>query len=98
LQELKQPTPLYLLWGLLWLSVGGGCDDGGDCESGTPIPIGFGIAAINMGIAGGANNNFLSELKANNMLDKTIHPGETVYGLVGLPIETPDALVFKFKN
>ena len=88
-QQLKQPAPLYLLWGLLWVTINNGEGDV------TPIPVGLGIGAINVSIAAGANKKFLAEVKENNLLDKTIQPGETVYGLLGLPVETSDGVEFK---
>ncbi|MEO1052591.1 MAG: hypothetical protein AAFX87_18305 [Bacteroidota bacterium] len=80
-QQIKQPAPLYLLWGLLWVFINN-CDNG-DCSS-TPLPVGFGIGLINLGIAGSANKQLLMELSTNNILDKQIADGETAYGLIGL--------------
>jgi hypothetical protein len=34
--------------------------------------------------AGGANQNFLKELNTFNLINKTIKPGETVYGIIGI--------------
>jgi hypothetical protein len=83
-QQLKQPAPLYLLWGLLWVVIYK-CDgpNPDDCST-TPLPVGLVIGVGNMAAAGSANDKFLTELNSNNILDKTIAPGETVRGLVGI--------------
>jgi hypothetical protein len=52
----------------------------------TPIGVvlGPGLAIGNMVGAGGANQNFLKELNTFNLINKTIKPGETVYGIIGI--------------
>ncbi|HEX5171682.1 MAG TPA: hypothetical protein VFW11_21030 [Cyclobacteriaceae bacterium] len=90
--SLRQPAPLYLLWGLLWLTITN-CDDD-DCSV-TPIPVGLGIGLINVGIASSANSKFLDELYQTNILDKEIKAGETAYGLVGISAEVTSQLKFR---
>jgi hypothetical protein len=91
-QQLKQPAPLYLLWGLLWVTITK-CE-GEDCSV-TPLPVGLAIGLINVGVASSANKKFLAELDATNILDKTIQPGETVYGLIGISSDITAPLTLK---
>ncbi len=46
--------------------------------------IGPAISLLNIANASGANSAFGKELSEFSLLDKTIQPGETVYGLVGI--------------
>lgn len=78
---IKQTTPAYLLYGLLWLNISK-CENL-ECES-TSLPIGIPIAIGNMIVSGAANGDFLSELRQNNLINKVIEPGETAYGLMGV--------------
>jgi hypothetical protein len=93
--SLRQPAPLYLLWGLLWLTINN-CDDD-DCSV-TPIPVGLGIGLLNVGIASSANKKFLDELYQTNLLDKEIKTGETVYGLIGISSEITSQLEFRINQ
>lgn len=43
-----------------------------------------GIAIGNMFVAYGANSNLLKELRAYDIVDKDIKPGETIYGIIGV--------------
>lgn len=79
-KELKQGVPEYLLFLLLTpmqLTTG---------DDSTPIGfvVGPGIAFGNMIGAGAANQNFLRELNTFNVINKTINPGETLFGLIGV--------------
>jgi hypothetical protein len=85
-KELKQGVAIYLLYLLL------------TGDQGLSIIIGPGIAIGNMAGAGAANQNFLKELKAFNMINKTIKPGETVYGLIGFRDIGYAPLSLKFLN
>jgi hypothetical protein len=42
------------------------------------------LAAVNMYKAGKANSKLKKELEKNSLFNKTVLPGETVYGLIGL--------------
>lgn len=95
-KSLKQPAPLFLLWGLLWLTFTDCDDNTGECSV-TPIPLGLGIGLINVGIAGGANKKFMDNLITTNILDRDIKPGETVYGLIGIATELAPQLSFKIE-
>lgn len=93
--ELKQIAPLYLLYSLLWVTIYD-CDSNGfDCSV-TPIPVGLAIGLGNMAVAGSANQNFLRELMANDILHREIQPGETVYGLIGVKDTGYNPLEFRF--
>jgi hypothetical protein len=79
-QNLKQGVPIYLLYLLLTpLQLNTGDDS-------TPIGlvIGPGITIGNMVGAGAANSNFLKELENYFLNGKTIHAGETIYGIIGI--------------
>lgn len=78
---LKQPAGLYMLWSLLWVFIYN-CDTD-DCSV-TPLPVGLIIGIGNTSVASSANKKLNEELTLNNLLDKTIQPGETVRGLIGL--------------
>ncbi|MCB0492851.1 MAG: hypothetical protein KDC93_10590 [Cyclobacteriaceae bacterium] len=80
-QQVKQIGALYMLWSLLFLNITN-CDKG-ECSN-IPIPIGLAGGLMNWSVASKANKNFMTELITNNILDKTIAPGETVTGLIGL--------------
>ena len=95
-RELKQIAPLYLLWGLLWVTINK-CDDYGECTS-TPLPVGVAIGLLNMGIAAGANKNLGADLIRYNLLDKTIAPGETVNGVISIAIESGQPLEIRLKE
>lgn len=48
------------------------------------LVIGPGVTIGNMVVASTANKNLLRELEEYNLWGRTIAPGETVYGLIGL--------------
>ena len=78
--QLKQTVPTYLLYLLMTpmrLYTG---------NSSTPIglAVGPGLAIGNMAGAGGANAKFKRELESNYLNGRTIEPGETVSGLIGI--------------
>ena len=95
--ELKQGVPIYLLYLLLSPMQLYTSDEMGNVES-TPIGliVGPGIAIGNMAGAGAANQNFLRELVQYNMIGKTIEPGETVYGLIGIGDNAYNAIEIRF--
>lgn len=86
-QQVKQSVPIYSLYLLLSFVKFYTHDAYGQITSTTPIGLFIGppIAAINMITAGSANNNFKTELVSNNLLNRTIADGETVYGLISIP-------------
>ncbi|WP_310395113.1 hypothetical protein [Hymenobacter sp.] len=84
-QDLKQGVPIYLLYLLLNLNVGGTTDARtGATTGGTFIPTGPLIAGGNMLVAGGANTNLRKEFAAFDLTNRTLKPGETVYGIISL--------------
>ena len=90
--QLKQGVPIYLLYLLLSFityDTDSGQQNGNYVTSqSNSIPIGLiigpGISIGNMAGAGGANQHFLRELTHFNMINKSIAPGQTVYGLIGI--------------
>jgi hypothetical protein len=88
-KSVKQGVPIYLLYLLLTplqFTSGSTTSNGVVDSNSTPIGlvIGPGIALGNMLVAGSANKKFLDELTQCNLVNKTIQPGETVYGLIGI--------------
>jgi hypothetical protein len=91
-QQLKQGVPIYLLYLLLspmQLTTGSSTiNSSGRITSASSTPIGLilgpAISIGNMAVAGTANQNFLHELNQFNMINKTIEPGQTVFGLIGI--------------
>jgi hypothetical protein len=84
--QLRQPAGLFMLWGLLWV-IYSQCDSNGDCSS-TPIPVGLLIGIGNTATASSANKKFKLELTEADLLTKSIAPGETVQGLIGISSES----------
>ncbi|WP_324671693.1 hypothetical protein [Hymenobacter sp. GOD-10R] len=87
--DLKQGVAIYLLYILLNFNVGGTTTTnpytGQTTTSGaTFLPTGPFIAAGNMIGAGTANANLRKEFVRYDMANKTIHPGEIVYGIISL--------------
>jgi hypothetical protein len=66
---------LYALYSLLFLNI----SDGGGQRS---YPIGVPIAVGNIGVAASSNAKFRNNFAADNLLNKIVKPGQTVYGLV----------------
>lgn len=83
-KTLKQQTATYLLY-LLLTPVTLNTNSNGQASS-TPIGYGLGpgLTAINMIVAGTANQKFKGELSEFNINGTTIKNGATVYGLVGI--------------
>lgn len=48
------------------------------------LALGPGITIGNMAVASSANGNLLRDLMANDLFDKKIKPGETMYGIIGI--------------
>jgi hypothetical protein len=98
-RELKQGVPIYLLYLLLSPMQLYKSDEQGSVES-YPIGlfIGPGIAFGNMMGAGAANQNFLRELLHYNIINKTIDPGKTVFGLIGIRDNGYNPLELRFRN
>jgi hypothetical protein len=93
-RELKQGVAEYVLFFLLTpLQLNTGDDS-------TPIGlvVGPGIAIGNLVGAGSANQNFLRELDSFNMINRTINPGETVFGLIGAHDTGYNPIVLKRTN
>ncbi len=88
-KELRQIVPAYLLYLLLTpinLTISKS-DNNGKVETDSyPIGLGIGpgISIINMAVAGGANKGLLEELNQFNQINKTILPGQSSYGLIGI--------------
>jgi hypothetical protein len=78
-EALKQRWLLYLLYIGLIPSIT--ICNGTNCET-TPIPIGLGIAALNIALASNANKSFERDLMYQNIRDRVIEPGETTTGLI----------------
>jgi hypothetical protein len=84
-QQIKQNTPIYLLYGLLSFIRFYSVDASGNVST---FPIGLllgpGITGLNMATAASANKALKSELEKSDLLDRTIGPGETVHGIIAL--------------
>ncbi|MCB2377746.1 hypothetical protein LGH70_09150 [Hymenobacter sp. BT635] len=87
--DLKQGVAIYLLYLLLNFNVGGtttvNSSTGQTTTSGgTFIPTGPFIAGGNMIGASQANKNLRLEFAQHDLTNKSIKPGETVYGIISL--------------
>jgi hypothetical protein len=87
-QDMKQGVWVYLLYVLLNFNVGGTTTTNGYGQStttgGTYLPTGPFIAGGNILGASLANKNFQRDLETYDLTNRTIRPGETVYGLLSL--------------
>ena len=84
-QDMKQGVFIYLLYLLLNPTVGGTSDPRtGAVSGGTIIPLGPFIALGNILGASGANGNLRKEFEAHDLTNRTLKPGETVYGILSL--------------
>ena len=84
-QDMKQGVAIYLLYLLLNFNVGGTRDARtGATTGGTFIPTGPFIAGGNMLGASQANRNMRREFEEFDLTNRTIKPGETVYGIMSL--------------
>ncbi|ANQ51337.1 hypothetical protein MY04_3993 [Flammeovirga sp. MY04] len=97
---LKQSVESYLLYLLLSFTTFDRTttDSNGRTES-SSFPIGLiigpGIAGGNMITAGNANAKFKSELEMYDIMNKTIHAGETKHGIVALRTNSYPSLTLK---
>jgi hypothetical protein len=73
--RIKQGVIGYILYGFVFLYIG-------NEENVTTIPIGLPIGIGNMIAAGSSNGKFKREFSEYNLVNKTINPGDTIYGLV----------------
>ena len=84
-QDMKQGAAIYLLYLLLNINVGGTRDvQTGVTTGGTFLPTGLFIAGGNILGASLANGNMRKEFEAFDLTNRTIKPGETVYGIISL--------------
>ncbi|MFT5617784.1 MAG: hypothetical protein ACI85I_001010 [Arenicella sp.] len=85
-KEIKQGVAIYLLYMLLTPMVYTESDDFGRTTSTTPVGliIGPGITLLNIGRAASANAKFRKDLENFSLIGKSIAPGETAYGLMGV--------------
>lgn len=83
-QHIRQTVPTYLLYLLLTPMRFNVATE--TKQSSTPIGlvIGPGLAALNIGIAAGANKKFKKEMEEYNIIDREIQNGEAAYGLIGI--------------
>lgn len=83
--DMKQGVAIYLLYLLLNFNVGGTTDARTGATTGaTYLPTGPFIAGGNMLGAGLANKNLRKEFETFDLTNRTIKPGETVYGILSL--------------
>ncbi len=94
--RLKQGVPIYLLYSLLTFNLI--IDDMNGNRNSVSLPIGIPISAYNMIVAGSANKRMKDELIGNNILNKTVGPGETIYGIVCLNESTTGRLRFELNK
>ncbi|GAB3298358.1 hypothetical protein GCM10027511_13470 [Hymenobacter humi] len=84
-KDMKQGVAIYLLYILLNPRIGAKTDPmTGAVSGGTTLPLGPFIAGGNMLGAGSANTNMRKEFAAHDLTNRTLKPGETVYGIVSL--------------
>lgn len=94
--DLNQGAAIYLLYALLNVQVGGTRDvQTGTTSGGTFIPTGPFIALGNILGASIANGNMHKEFEAFDLSNRTIKPGETVYGLITMREVAPLRLVLR---
>jgi hypothetical protein len=85
-QQLKQGVAIYVLYMLFSFATYNRYDAYGNVESSVPVGLvlGPGLTVGNMAVAGTANQSFLEELNQFSLINKTIEPGQTVYGLIAV--------------
>jgi hypothetical protein len=84
-RDLRQGVPIYLLYLLANVTVGGTTDPRtGQTTGGTFLPTGILISGANMIAAGSANGNLRKEFTAYDLTNRTLKPGETAYGILSL--------------
>lgn len=90
-EKIKQKNiALYALYGLLFLNT----NDNGEIKS---YPIGIPIAIGNIALAASSNSKFKENFNQNNIMNKTIKPNETLYGLVAFRDLYSNKLEIKMK-
>jgi hypothetical protein len=83
--DLRQGVAIYLLYLLGNVQVGGTTDvRTGATTGGTFLPTGLFLAGGNILGASSANGNMRKELETNDLTNRNIEPGETVYGIISL--------------
>lgn len=94
--DMEQGVAIYLLYLLLNFQVGSTRDiRTGATSGGTFIPTGPFIAIGNMLGASLANINMRKEFESFDLTNRTIKPGETVYGIITLREVLPMRLVLR---
>ena len=94
--DLGQGVAIYLLYALLNFQVGATRDvRTGATTGGTFIPTGPFIALGNILGASLANGNMRKEFETFDLTNRTIKPGETVYGIVTMREVAPLRLVLR---
>jgi len=93
-RSIKQKPALHLLYLLLtFLTL--------QVNNNDPIPIGYGIgpglAFGNLLAANSANQRFLRELEENNIINKSIQPGESAFGVIGIKSTSSEGISLAFK-
>lgn len=84
-RDMRQGVAIYLLYLLVNPTIGAKTDPmTGKISGGTTLPLGPFIAGGNMLAAGSANGNMRKEFAAYDLTNRTLKPGETVYGIVSL--------------
>ncbi|WP_460619065.1 hypothetical protein [Hymenobacter ruber] len=84
-RDLRQGVAIYLLYLLGNVQVGGTVDPRtGATTGGTFLPTGIFMAGGNMLGAGLANSSLRKEFESYDLTNRTIKPGETVYGIMSL--------------
>lgn len=100
--ELKQSTPIYLLYGLLtFMTFNQTTTTNGYTKTETtPIGVFIGppITIGNMVVSGNANKKFKSELMTNDIWGRQIAQGETVKGLLSIAEVGYNPLTIKVVN
>ncbi|WP_201978512.1 hypothetical protein [Hymenobacter rubidus] len=82
-KSLRQGIAIYLLYLLLNGNYGGTYNSStGQTTGGTYLPLGFFLTGGNMLGAGLANGNLRKEFERYDLTNRTLHPGETVYGIM----------------
>ena len=93
-RQVRQVSGWYMFWGLFWIFISS-CENG-NCNV-IPLPIGLVIGLGNMAKAQKANRYFVEDMEHNSPMNKTIAPGETVYGLLPLKVKEGETLELRLK-
>ncbi len=91
-KEIKQGVAIYLLYMLftpmVYTETSSTSNGFGSSTSTSTTPIGLiigpGLTLLNIGRAASANKKFRTDLESYSLVGKSIAPGETVYGLMGV--------------